>query len=370
MNIQMINTDKREDRKLFSQFPFDLYHGNPFWTPPFPGEIRLAMNRQSHPFYKHSTADFFIAHSGNDVLGRLAVLKNENYCHFHNQQIAFVYYLEMIDDSLVARSLLATAAEWAKAHNADTLLIGKGLLRSNGQGIHVKGFDLPPAMGIAYQFPYYDHLIKENGFEKETDYFSGILEHRIDPKVHQVAEKVKQRSHFWIKNFSSTKEMEKWIPLVDKVHHEAFANNPGFYPSTPEEFTLLCKNIISVAVPAYTKLIMYEEEVAGFILAYPNLGRALRATRGSGSLPSMLQLLYEKKHSHWIDMNGVGLLPKYQGLGANALLYSEVEKTIVAAGITHAEIIQVDERNFRSYSDMNTMGVEWKKTHRTYQKKI
>jgi len=84
----------------------------------------------------------------------------------------------------------------------------------------------------------------------------------------------------------------------------------------------------------------------------------------------MLQLLYEKKHSHWIDMNGVGLLPKYQGLGANALLYSEVEKTIVAAGMTHAEIIQVDERNFRSYSDMNTMGVEWKKTHRTYQKKI
>jgi hypothetical protein len=69
-------------------------------------------------------------------------------------------------------------------------------------------------------------------------------------------------------------------------------------------------------------------------------------------------------------MNGIGLLPKYQGLGGNALLYSEVEKTIVDAGMKHAEIIQVDERNFRSYSDMNTMGVDWKKTHRTYIKRI
>lgn len=63
-----------------------------------------------------------------------------------------------------------------------------------------------------------------------------------------------------------------------------------------------------------------------------------------------------KKTQRWLTPNGVGLLPKYQGLGANALLYSEVEKTIVAAGITHAEIIQVDERNFRSYSGLGSHG--------------
>jgi hypothetical protein len=36
----------------------------------------------------------------------------------------------------------------------------------------------------------------------------------------------------------------------------------------------------------------------------------------------------------------------------------------------HAESIQVDERNFRSKSDMNTIGVDWKKTHRTYIKNL
>jgi hypothetical protein len=164
--------------------------------------------------------------------------------------------------------------------------------------------------------------------------------------------------------------MQNWIPRVDKVHHEAFANNPSYYPSTPDEFDLICRNIIAIADPAYIKLIMCGDEIAGFVISYPNINRAIRATNGRGTLRAMIRLLIEKGRTRCIDMNGVGLLPKYQGLGANALLYSEVEKVLVNSGMRHAEIIQVDERNFRSKSDMDTMGIEWKKIHRTYTKNI
>jgi hypothetical protein len=370
MNIIKIDTEDKESVRSFIRFPFEMYAGSAYWVPPFPGEMQLVMNQQAHPFYHHSTADFFAAELAGRIVGRLAVLKNNNYCKFHDQQVAFVYYLEMEEDARICEALLAAAEDWARQHGADAMLIGKGFLRSNGQGIHVGGFDVPPAMGIAYQMPYYDDFIKQCGYEKETDYFSGILEHRIDPLIHQTADKVRSRYNFWIKSFSSTKEMETWIPWVDKVHHEAFAGNPSFYPSTEEEFALICRNILAIANPAYVKLVMHEEEVAGFILSYPNINRALRATRGSSTVFAMLRLLYEKKTSRSIDMNGIGLLPKYQGLGGNALLYSEVEKVIVNNGMKHAEIIQVDERNMRSKSDMNTVGVDWKKTHRTYIKKI
>lgn len=69
-------------------------------------------------------------------------------------------------------------------------------------------------------------------------------------------------------------------------------------------------------------------------------------------------------------MNGAGLLPEYQGLGGNALLYSEIDKVINSTRIKRAEIVQVDERNLRSFSDMKKMGVVFTKTHRTYQKNI
>ena len=33
-------------------------------------------------------------------------------------------------------------------------------------------------------------------------------------------------------------------------------------------------------------------------------------------------------------------------------------------------MVQIDERNFKSKSDMETMGVNWYKRHRTYQQDI
>ena len=66
------------------------------------------------------------------------------------------------------------------------------------------------------------------------------------------------------------------------------------------------------------------------------------------------------------DLNGIGILPKYQGLGANILVYSEMDKTIRATNWERAELVQVDERNYKSKSDMENMGVTFHKIHRVF----
>jgi hypothetical protein len=80
-----------------------------------------------------------------------------------------------------------------------------------------------------------------------------------------------------------------------------------------------------------------------------------------------MKILRAQQNFSVIDINGVGLLPDYQGRGANALLYSELEKTLRSTKATMAELIQIDERNFLSKSDMEMLGVEWVKIHRSYQ---
>ena len=118
------------------------------------------------------------------------------------------------------------------------------------------------------------------------------------------------------------------------------------------------------------KLIMHKDEVAGFIVSYPNINRSLQRSKGKLFPFGWLLLLNEKKHPVILDINGVGLLPEYQGLGGNVLLYSEVDKVINSTRIKKAEIVQVDERNLRSFSDMKKMGIKFSKTHRTYYKKL
>ncbi len=155
------------------------------------------------------------------------------------------------------------------------------------------------------------------------------------------------------------------IPEVDRIHHEAFRNNPGFYPST-WRVPRLPKSMIWVLI--LIKIIMKGNEVAGFALTYANISRGLQRARGKLFPLGWYYILRDKATSPIIDGNGIGLLPQYQGMGANILLYTELDQTLRSR--PHLEkmyLVQVDERNFKSKSDMETIGTNWCITHRTYR---
>ena len=370
--MQLVKIDPTDKKRAnnFIHFPFTLYKENKYWVPPLHGELETVMNHQVHPFYRHSDADFFMVEDGKDVLGRIAVLKNNNFCDYHKTNTAFFYYFESINDPQVSDLLFTSAFEWAKSHACDQMMGPKGFLRSNGQGLLVEGFDLMPAMGISYNMPYYAALIERAGFEKETDHISGYLNHTLTPRLHQAADRVISRGQFKVKRFSSKKDLLTMIPMVEIIHKKAFENNPGFYPSTEEEFNLIAKSIIAIADPRMIKVIMHNDQVAGFIIAYPNINRAIKRANGRLYPFGWILLLTEKRRTRIADLNGLGLLPEFQGLVGNVLLYAEVEKTLARAGMQYGEIVQVDERNFRSKSDMEFMEVVWNKRHRTYKKSL
>lgn len=368
MQIRKIDLNNQADKKKFSQFPFELYKESPYWVPPFSSEMKLVLDRSKHPFYSHSQADFFVAESEGQILGTIAALQNNNYCAHHNIQIGFFFYFECVNDLQVSQGLFDAANHWAKNRNLTSIRGPRGFLRSDSVGCLIEGFDYSPAIGIGYNHPYYQRLIENYGFLKLTDHLSGYMDQsqRFPDKVYEVAEKVKQRGNFWIKSFSSKAEMKQFIPVVDKVHHEAFKNNPGYYPSTSEEFNLLARNLIQLFDPRLVKAIMKGDDIAGFIICYPDFSNAIREIKGEMYPFGWISVLREMKKTRKINVNGVGLLPQYQGLGGNALLYTELEKTIREFKYETAEIIQVDENNFKSRSDMETMGVSWVKRHRSY----
>jgi hypothetical protein len=370
LKTRILDTTSKKDVQLFKSLPFKLYRKNPLWVPPVPGEVEFAMDRTRHPFYAHSEADFIVVESGRDILGRIAVLHNKNYCEFHKVNTAFFFYYEAVDDQKVADLLFSAAEDWCRKRKIAELYGPRGLLRSDCIGMLVEGFDKQPATGMTYNMPYNPSQLAACGFEKFSDHFSGCLDQHLDRKIYDIAKKVLARGNFQVLNFKSTAEMEAWVPRIDEVHHRAFAENPGFIPSTPAEFDLLAHNILALADPRYMKLILHGNEIAGFIIAFPNLNRGLLFARSRMFPFGWLGLLLDKKFSNVIDLEAVGLLPEYQGLGGNAVLYAELDRVLTVPRFKHAEIVQVDERNVRSKSDMQTMGVVWDKTHRTYKKVI
>jgi hypothetical protein len=69
-------------------------------------------------------------------------------------------------------------------------------------------------------------------------------------------------------------------------------------------------------------------------------------------------------------MNGAGVLPEFQGRGGNALLYSEMEKTIHEFDFKHADLTQVAESAVQMRHDLDNLGGEAYKNHRVFIREI
>jgi len=369
MRVRKIDTSNKQDLRRFIQCPFPIYHGNRQWVPTVEPEIRLVLNRDKHPFYTHSTADFFIAEENGATLGRICVLDNQTYNRHHGTRVAFFYYFDVVNDPPVAHALLSAAADWARERRLETMIGPKGFLQGDGMGMLCEGYEHRPALGIPYNHPYYNDYMLDFGFCKETDFVSGYLpsDHQLPQRLFDIAEKVKQRRGYQIKSFASEKELRSWIARIGQLYNRTFVDNWEFCPTTDAEFQIIGERMISIAHPRLIKLVMKGDEIIGFVFGFMDISAAIQKTRGRIWPFGWFHLLREFRRTDWVNFNGTGLLPEYQGLGGNAVLYSELAKTVRDFHFSHAEIVQIEERNSKSLGDMAALGVRWHKRHRIYR---
>ena len=368
--VRQLDVERRSDVRQFVRFPFRLYEGSAEWVPPLLSDVRRALNRRAHPFYEHASAAFFIAESDGEMVGRVAVMDNRRYNEWRKAQGALFGYFDAVDDKNVTRLLFDAAGAWARSRGLTEIRGPTELIGAVGGGVLVEGFEHRPAIGIPYNFAYYDGLLRASGFEKSTDHLSGYLsgDHELSERFHRIAEKVKARYGLRIKTFASVDEMRAWVPRVLAVHAEAFSAAHTYYPPTESEANLVTESLLSVAIPGLVKLVLKDDQVVGFILCYPDVSEGLQKARGRLWPLGWLHILRDRKRTEWANVNGLGVLPEFQGRGASIMLYTELAKSVKAHGFRHVDVVQVDEANLKSRSDMEAIGVRWYKRHRAYRK--
>lgn len=369
MKVRQLNTDDRRDVARFIQVSFDLYQQCPQWVPPLITTLKQAMDRRRHPFYNHSEAAFFLAEDGDRLLGRIAVLAHRRYNDYTNEKVAFFYYPDFVDDVDVVEQLISAAAEWTHNRGLTTLLGPKGMLRSDPYGVLIEGFEYSAGMVLPYNYPYYAQRLEEVGLQKEVDYLTGYVtaEDQLSERFFRIVERIKKRCDFWVKSFSTKREMRSWIPEIQRVNNKAFTEVWGYYPIDEAEVRMIGDQLLMIADPQLMKVVMSGEEIAGFAFVFPDVAEALKAVGGRLWPFGWLRLLIAMKRTKRLLGNGVGLLPQYQGLGASAMLYAEIHDTLRSRGAEHMELIQVMESNIKSLGDMNRLGAKWHKRHRVYR---
>jgi hypothetical protein len=369
MQVRVIDNYNQKDVDKFVELPYNLYAHNKQWVPPLLSSARKILNRDKHPFFEHSEAAFLIAEDGGQVVGRLAVMDNKNYQAYRGVKAAFFGFLEMVKDQEVTRALFSTGFDWARNRGLETMIGPRGMNPTEATGMLVEGFEHRAAMTIPYNFAYYDAYVKSVGFEKDTDHLSGYLpgDYQLPERVLRIAEKIKQRRGMWVKSFKDKDEIRQWVPRVFDVYSRSFVESHTYFPPTEREMQMIADPIIEVTDPGLVKAVMKGDEMIGFIISYYDLSGALQRCKGRLWPFGWYWLMTERRRTKWAIINGAGLLPEYQGVGANVLLYTELAKTIKDFGFEFADLVQVNEVNRTSMADMENVGVNWYKRHRAYK---
>ena len=374
LTIEKVDTNSKNQVNRFVQFHYDLYRGTPQWVPPFYTDIKLMLNRKKHPFFEHSDGDFFIALRDKEIVGRIAILENRPFNKYHQSTKAQFYLFDTINDVDVARALFDRAAEWCKERGLTEIVGPKGLSSFDGYGIQIEGFEHRQMMTMMnYNFDYYPKLMEAIGYSKEVDFISCYINRdhfNIPDKFREVARRVRERGKFKVVNFKTKGELVKWAARIGEAYNQTFVNNWEYYPLTPREVKFVLDNIMVVAVPELIKLITYDDRVVGFLLGFPDVSASLQRHGGRITPWGMADILLDLKRTKFISLNGVGVLPEFQGRGGNTLLYDEMANLLMESRFVEGELTQMAETATQVRKDIITAGsVPWK-NHRIYHKVI
>lgn len=374
LTIDLIDTHSKADVNRFIDIPYRLYRDNPQWVPPLRIDAASYLNRDKHPFYEHSDADFFIARRDGRDVGRLAVLENRRYNDYHGCKQAQFYFFDCEEDQEAANALFERAFEWAHKRDLDTIVGPKGFGPLDGYGLLVEGYEHRQMMNMMnYNYAYYCQLVENLGFAKEVDFVSCYVktsEFRIPERVRRIADRVRARGNLWVKDFKSKKELRAWAPRIGRTYNQSFVNNWEYYPLTDQEIKFVLDNVMLVADPKLIKVIVHDNEVVGFLFAFPDLSAALQRAKGKLFPFGLIDIMLEIKRTDWVALNGMGILAEYQGRGGNALLYSEMEKTLSNYRFQHADLTQVAESAVQMRHDLENLGGKPYKNHRVYRRAL
>jgi hypothetical protein len=373
--LEVLEISKRQRQRIeeFIDLPFRLYENTPQWVPPFRNGMRKILTR-SHPFFEHSEAAFYLVRRGGKAVGRISVFENRRFNSYRERREARFYHFECEEDDGAAAALLGAAADWASGRGLDELQGPHGLSGMDGSGIQIDGFDHRATMTMMhYNQPYYGRFFENNGFSKVRDYYTAEIrrqDFRMPEKIRRVAEIHYKRGHFRVPRFRSKRAIKRIARQIGEVYNRSFAVHEDFCPLEEVEIDRLADDLMLVSRPSLIKILYYDDQIVGFLFAFPDLSAALQRARGRLGPIRIVDLLTEAGRTDTLIVNGAAILPEYQKLGGNGLMYYELIRTILDSGYRRAEMVQIADTTSLMLADMQTLGGRVYKTHRIYRREL
>ena len=362
------------DRHRFIEFPYQLYRGDAHWIAPLRMAQKDILNTKRHPFYKTSDVEMFLARRDGRVVGRIMAILNRAHNEFHNERAGFFGFFEVENDEQAAGALLGAARDWVLGRGA-AIIRGPVNPSTNYEcALLVEGFDLDPMVMMTYNPPYYAALLEGYGMKKAMDLYAYDIAadyFNHSNKLQRVAERLRKKSNIRVRTVNM-KDFKNEVEIIRQVYNDAWSRNWGFVPMSEEEFDHLAKDLKQIVDP---RVVLIAEQVfdgstpraVGFLLAVPDLNRALKKISGRLLPLGLLKLLWHSRKISSIRVITMGGILEFQNLGMGSIFLDEIYRRGPAAGFPTGEMSWVLENNVMMNRAAELIGGRRTKTYRIYE---
>ena len=375
--IKIVPANSAKQLKLFVDFLHELYKNDPNYVQELFIAQRDLLTPGKHPFHENGEVQKFLAYDGETITGRIAAIINKNYNQFTHSNAGFFGFFECTDDSETAKLLFNAAENWLREKGVTGKIIGPVNPSTNEVcALLIQGFDGPPKVMMPYNKPYYQKLIEENGFGKQTDilayqFLRATYNDTRMRRLHDLMKKRLRERNIIIRKIN-LKDFKNEVSKLKEVYNLAWDKNLGFVPMTDNEFNYTAKDMKMILDPEYCIVAEHEGRLVGFALALPNINETLiKVKRGRLFPTGIFKLLTAKKKVTSLRILLLGVIEGYRKAGIEMYFYSTlIDNVAKNKNINEVEASWILEDNLLMRKAIEEINGKVYRRYRIFEKQI
>ncbi|MGI8659642.1 MAG: hypothetical protein ACR2LH_01160 [Thermoleophilaceae bacterium] len=376
MAVEVRPVETGRELRAFIDLPYRLHASAAQWVPPLRIERRLFLSRRFNAYFKHATAQLFVARRGTRVVGRISAQIDRAFNEHQDNAWGMFGFLELEDDHEVMRALLEAAAGWLRARGRDRMVGPMDFTMNDECGVLIEGFDREPMIKQPWQPPYYAELCEGAGLTKAVDlymweaYIAGARE-RLVPAIVELGQRLEADHGIRIRKMSR-RNLRRDLDVFGETYNAAWKDNWGFVPYSSDDLDHYAPELQLVFDRHWFMVAekIDSGECVGVCITVPDVNQVLKRMQGRILPFGWWHFLRRRKIMTRVRVGFLGVKPEYQHTGVAAAFYLEnfdmAEQTPQKGG----EMGWILESNTAMNRGMEGMGAQRIKRYRVYEREL
>jgi len=286
----------KADRAAFVDLAYRLNAADQNWVPNLRSEEISKFTPGKNPYFEHARVQLFLARRDGKVVGRISA---------HIDELALKQPVEQgmgpgtgnwgaieAEDEGVAHALIARAEEWLREQGMTRALAPMNLSVWEEPGIQTLGHDHPPMVMMAHHNAAYQGWIEASGYGlvKTLRTFDLDVTKGFPPLIQRIVASGEKNARIRIRKVE-LKQFDRDAAIICDILNDAWSDNWGFVPFTPEEIAYTGKALKPLVHPDLIHIAEYDGEAVAFMMTLPDLnGIQMRVNKRNGK-PSIIGLI-------------------------------------------------------------------------------